>query len=78
MKAVGGRIDILRDIDRNGLNIDGRAYDGDAADLADDTLVLELVWNNDIDELSVIQEGADDMFFVVGLTALPVHNGTWA
>jgi peptidyl-prolyl cis-trans isomerase D len=65
MKAVGGRIDILRDIDRNGLNIDGRAYDGDAADLADDTLVLELVWNNDIDELSVIQEGADDMFFVV-------------
>jgi len=65
MKAIGGRVDVLRDIDRNGLNIDGRVYDGDAADLADDTLVLELVWNNDIDELSVIQEGADDMFFVV-------------
>ena len=68
MAAVGGRVDRLVDVDRNGLTIDGSAVEGDAADLAQDSLVLELVWTGDIDELSVIQEGADDMFFVVEAT----------
>ena len=68
MAAVGGRVDRLVDVDRNGLTIDGTAVEGDAGDLAQDSLVLELVWTGDIDELSVIQEGADDMFFVVEAT----------
>ena len=68
MAAVGGRVDRLVDVDRNGLTIDGIAVEGDAGDLAQDSLVLELVWTGDIDELSVIQEGADDMFFVVEAT----------
>ena len=68
MAAVGGRVDMLTDIDRNGLTIDGTAVEGDAGDLAQDSLVLELIWTGDIDELSVIQEGADDMFFVVEAT----------
>ena len=68
MTAVGGRVDWLVDVDRNGLTIDGTAVEGEAEDLAQDSLVLELVWTGDIDELSVIQEGADDMFFVVEAT----------
>ena len=68
MAAVGGRVDRLVDVDRNGLTIDGIAVEGGAGDLAQDSLVLELVWTGDIDELSVIQEGADDMFFVVEAT----------
>ena len=68
MAVVGGRVDRLVDVDRNGLTIDGTAVEGDAGDLAQDSLVLELVWTGDIDELSVIQEGADDMFFVVEAT----------
>ena len=68
MAAVGGRVDRLVDVDRGGLTIDGTAVEGDAGDLAQDSLVLELVWTGDIDELSVIQEGADDMFFVVEAT----------
>ena len=68
MATVGGRVDRLVDVDRNGLTIDGTAVEGDAGDLAQDSLVLELVWTVDIDELSVIQEGADDMFFVVEAT----------
>jgi peptidyl-prolyl cis-trans isomerase D len=70
MAAVGGRVDRLVDVDRNGLTIDGTAVEGDAVDLAQDSLVLELVWTGDIDELSVIQEGADDMFFVVEATGV--------
>ena len=65
IQSVGGRIDTLGDIDRNGLDIDGRRAAADIIDLAEDSLVLDLVWSGDIDELSVIQEGADDMFFVV-------------
>ncbi len=65
MVAVGGRVDMLSNIDRNGLTIDGTPVEGSASDLSQDSLVLELIWSGDVDELSVIQEGADDMFFVV-------------
>lgn len=68
MASVGGRVDMLVDIDRNGLTIDGTALEGGAIDLAQDSLVLNLVWTGDIDELSVIQEGAEDTFFVVETT----------
>ena len=35
------------------------------ADLAQDSLVVEAVWAGDIGTPGVIQEGADDMFFIV-------------
>ena len=69
MQTVGGRIDMLGDIDRNGLDVDGKRAAADIADLAEDSLVLDLIWSGEINELSVIQEGADDMFFVVEPTS---------
>ena len=69
MAAVGGRVDLLNNIDQNGLTIDGLPIEGEASDLAQDSLVLELVWSGSLDELSVIQEGADDMFFVVEVSS---------
>lgn len=68
MNAVGGTITQLSDIDRNGLDIDGQPVAGDGADLAQNSLVRDLIWNGDIGELSVIQEGADDMFFLADVT----------
>jgi len=68
MRAVGGSIITLTDIDRNGLTIDGDAVSGDGADLAANSIVRDLVWNGEIDELSVIQEGTDDVFFLVEVT----------
>ncbi len=65
MATVGGRVDLLTNIDRYGLTIDGVPVEGNTSDLAQDSLVLELIWSGNVDELSVIQEGADDMFFVV-------------
>jgi len=68
IKEVGGRLVTLQDIDRRGNNIDGAPYAGDDADLAQDSLVLDTIWSNEFDDLSVIQEGANDMFFVVEVT----------
>jgi peptidyl-prolyl cis-trans isomerase D len=69
IKEVGGRLVTLRDIDRRGNDIDGAPFAGDDADLAQDSLVLDTIWSNEIDDLSVIQEGTNDMFFVVEVTA---------
>ena len=65
---VGGTIVTLQNIDRRGNDIDGQPYSGDGAELAQDSLVLDTIWSSDIDDLSVIQEGANDMFFVVEVT----------
>lgn len=65
---VGGTLVTLQNIDRRGNDIDGAPYGGDGAEMAQDSLVLDAVWSNEIDDLSVIQEGADDMFFVVEVT----------
>jgi len=65
---VGGTLVTLQDIDRRGNDIDGAPYGGDGAELAQDSLVLDTIWSNEIDDLSVIQEGANDMFFVVEVT----------
>ena len=46
----------------------GTAYAGDGADLAADSLVVEAVWSGDIGTPGVIQEGAEDMFFIVEVT----------
>ncbi len=65
---VGGTLVTLQNIDRRGNDIDGLAYSGDGAELAQDSLVLDTIWSSEIDDLSVIQEGANDMFFVVEVT----------
>ena len=65
---VGGALVTLRNIDRRGNDIDGAPYAGDGAEMAQDSLVLDTIWSSEIDDLSVIQEGADDMFFVVEVT----------
>jgi peptidyl-prolyl cis-trans isomerase D len=65
---VGGTLVTLPDLDRRGNDIDGAPYGADGAELAQDSLVLDTIWSNEIDDLSVIQEGADDMFFVVEVT----------
>lgn len=61
---VGGKLVTLADIDRRGNDIDGNPAQGDAAD----SLVLDAIWESEIDDLSVIREGADDMFFIVEVT----------
>lgn len=66
---VSGSLVTITDIDRRGNDIDGNPITGEAADLAQDSVVLETIWSSDIDEQSVIQEGADDLFFIVEVTA---------
>ena len=69
MAEVSGNLVTITDIDRRGNDIDGNAVSGDAAELAQDSVVLEAIWSSDIDEQSVIQEGADDLFFIVEVIA---------
>lgn len=66
--GVGGTVVSIEMIDRRGNDIDGAPVTGDAAELAQDSLVLETVWAADIDEIGVVEEGTDDMFFVVEVT----------
>ena len=66
--TVNGTVVTIEMIDRRGNDIDGAAITGDAAELAQDSLVLETIWAADIDEIGVVEEGTDDMFFVVEVT----------
>ena len=66
--GVGGTVVSIEMIDRRGNDIDGAPVTGDAAELAQDSLVLETVWAADIDEIGVAEESTDDMFFVVEVT----------
>ena len=68
IRAVGGQIVTLTNIDQRGRDIDGIPINGDAADIASDTLIIDVIWNAGLDQPSVIQEGVDDMFFVVEVT----------
>ena len=65
---VGGTAATLTDIDRRGNDIDGVPYAGEGTGLAEDSLVVEAVWSGDIGTPGVIQEGADEMFFIVEVT----------
>ncbi|MGC6519459.1 MAG: SurA N-terminal domain-containing protein [Candidatus Puniceispirillaceae bacterium] len=69
MAEVSGSLVTLSDIDRRGSDIDGNPVTGDGSELAQDSVVLETIWSSDIDEQSTIQEGADDLFFIVEVTA---------
>ena len=66
--AVNGTVVNIGEIDRRGNDINGIPVAGDAAELAQDSLVLETIWAADIDEIGVVEEGTDDMFFVVEVT----------
>lgn len=65
VEKVGGSLVNVPNVSRNGLNIDGNPIRGDGADLTQDTAVLDLIWSSEVNEISVIQEGGDDMFFAV-------------
>ena len=65
VEKLGGSIVTVKNVDRNGRDIDGAPINGDGADLIQDTAVLDLIWSTDVNETSVIQEGGDDMFFAV-------------
>ena len=69
MAEVSGNLVTITDIDRRGNDIDGNPVAGEAAELAQDSVVLETIWSSGIDEQSVIQEGAEDLFFIVEVTA---------
>jgi len=66
---VGGSIVEINNVSRNGLDIDGNPVASDGADLIQDSAVLDLIWSSELNETSVIQEGGDDMFFAVSVTA---------
>ncbi len=66
---VGGRLDIAADIDRQGQTIDGLPVKGLAGELLQDGAILDLIWDSELNEVSVIQEGSDNVFFVVNVTA---------
>ena len=65
VEKLGGSVVTVKNVDRNGRDIDGAIITGDGADLIQDTAVLDLIWSSDVNETSVIQEGGDDMFFAV-------------
>ena len=69
IRKAGGRLDIADDINRQGQTIDGLPVDGEANELLQDSAILDLIWDSEINEASVIQEGSDDVFFVVNVTA---------
>jgi peptidyl-prolyl cis-trans isomerase D len=68
ISKVGGRLDIANHIDRQGQTIDGLPSGGEAGKLLQDGSILDLIWDSELDEVSVIQEGSDDVFFVVNVT----------
>lgn len=68
INKAGGRLDIVTDIDRQGLTIDGMPAAGQDGELLQDGAILELIWDSELNEVSVIQEGSDDMFFVVNVS----------
>jgi peptidyl-prolyl cis-trans isomerase D len=41
---------------------------GQVGELLQDGAILELIWDSELNEVSVIQEGSDDMFFVVNVS----------
>ena len=65
-KQIGTSVIRISDIDRNGMTIDGEAYQSDdAGDLISDTLFLSEAWDLDIGEISTVVESLDDSFFVI-------------
>ena len=69
INKAGGRLDIAADIDRQGQTIDGLPIEGAASELLQDGAILDLIWDSELNEVSVIQEGSDDVFFVVNVTS---------
>ena len=68
IKKVGGRLDVATNIDQQGQTLDALPIDGEANELLQDSAILDLIWDSELNEVSVIQEGSDDVF-VVNVTA---------
>ena len=68
INKAGGRLDIATDIDRQGQTIDGMPAAGQVGELLQDGAIPDLIWDSELSEVSVIQEGSDDMFFVVNVS----------
>ena len=68
ISKAGGRLDIATDIDRQGQTIDGMPAAGQVGELLQDGAILELIWDSELNDVSVIREGSDDMFFVVNVS----------
>ncbi|NBW04707.1 MAG: hypothetical protein EBR92_02105, partial [Alphaproteobacteria bacterium] len=51
-EKVGGTIETVANIDRNGLNIDGVPLGGEIGELVQDSAVLELIWETRVNETS--------------------------
>jgi peptidyl-prolyl cis-trans isomerase D len=62
---AGGQLYIARDINRQGQTIDGESASGKVYELLQDGAILDSIWESKLNEVSVIQEGSDDLFFVV-------------
>ena len=69
INKVGGRLDIATDINRQGQTIDSLSVEGVSNELLQDEAILDLIWDSELNEVSVIQEGSDDLFFVVNVTS---------
>lgn len=55
----------IENIARNGRDIDGNQITDSFADLATDSLFLQISWDLDLDTISTVVETANDSFFVV-------------
>ena len=69
IKKIGGKLNVVKNIDRQGQSIDGLPMDGAASELLQDGAIIDLIWESKLNEASVIQEGSDDVFFVVNVTS---------
>ena len=69
ISKVGGRVNMVSNINRQGETIDSLTTKGEAQELLQDTTVLDLIWESELNEVSIIQEGSDDMFFAVNVTS---------
>ena len=53
---AGGKLDIATDIDRQGQTIEGLPAEGAASELLQDEAIVDLIWDSELNEVSVIQE----------------------
>ena len=67
ISKVGGKIYAANDFDRRGLDINGHPISGEIGEILQDGIILDLIWESDLNTESMIQEGSDDNFFIVNV-----------
>lgn len=65
ISKVDGQLDIASNIDRQGQTLDADPATIEPSELLQDSAILDSIWEGELNEISVIQEGSDDLFFVV-------------